>query len=98
MQIISSEKLIILHELAKQALKVMTFNSQRGCFEMTRPLDLVLELSHYRDLEATEKTLSHVLENLQGMALKDSTAANLSIEPRNDATPQADSHRAKAAD
>lgn len=85
MQTITTNQLIILHELTKEVLDSLKFNSQQDCFELSRPLSLTFELSHYRELQETEKILSDVLENIQGMAPKNTQAADLLIQPGNDA-------------
>lgn len=84
MTIITPAQLIILHELAKAVLPTLKFNSEKGCFEQSSPINLTFELSHFRDLEQTEKLLQNVLENVSPMGAKNTEAKDLPIQPGND--------------
>ena len=85
MQIITDTQLIILHSILQDVKKGLKWNSNLDHFEMNRPLTLSFDLTNFRELEKIEKTLDHVLENLQGLATENTQATDISIQPGNDA-------------
>ena len=81
---------IILHELVKQVREGLKV-TPKGTFELSRPLSLEFELTHYRELEKIEKELSHVLENISNLDFKSPEPANLPEQQRILPTSKADS-------
>ena len=62
---------IILQVILEQMKERLVLNSEKNQFELTQPLRLTFELSHFLNLEETLKQLNDVLENLQRMAVED---------------------------
>lgn len=65
---LTPEQAIIMHEITNQIMISLTLNHAKTEFELVEPLPLTFELSHFEQLEETEKNFRNVLENVQGMA------------------------------